>query len=288
LNPPEQGDSVLPAFVIGIREGLEAALIVGIIAAFLVGAGARQALRPVWMGVAAAVAISLAGGVGLKLLDGTLPQRQQEAFETIIGVLAVGVVSWMIVWMRRNAATLRATIQAEARAALVTGSAAALVGMAFFAVLREGLETAVFLVAAFSSSSSPAATGTGAVLGILSAAALGYGIYRGGVRIDVQKFFRVTGVVLVVVAAGLLATAAHTAHEAGWLNALQGQALDMSWLVAPGTVRGALFTGLLGVQPQPVVAEVVVWALYVAVMLPVVLMPVRRMRRATATEGVAA
>jgi high-affinity iron transporter len=280
---------VLPAFVIGLREGLEAALIVGIVAAFLGGAGARWALRPVAIGVAAAVAVSLAAGAGLQLVDGTLPQRQQEAFETVVALVAVGVVSWMIVWMRRNAATLRDTLQASARAALVTGSAAALVGMAFFAVLREGLETAVFLIAAFSSSVSPVATGSGALLGILAASALGYGIYRGGVRLDLARFFRVTGVVLVVVAGGLLASAAHTAHEAGWLNLLQGQPLDLSTVVAPGTVRGALLTGLLGVQPRPALAEGVVWAAYILVMLPIVLLPSRRRpSRSVAVEGAAA
>jgi high-affinity iron transporter len=280
---------VLPAFVIGLREGLEAALIVGIVAAFLGGAGARWALRPVAIGVAAAVTVSLAAGVGLELLDGTLPQRQQEVFETIVALVAVGVISWMIVWMRRNAATLRETLQASVRAALVTGSAAALVGMAFFAVLREGLETAVFLLAAFSSSVSPVATGSGALLGILAASALGYGVYRGGVRLDLARFFRVTGIVLVIVAGGLLASAAHTAHEAGWLNLLQGQPLDLSTVVAPGTVRGALLTGLLGVQPRPALAEGVVWAVYVLAMLPVVLLPSRRKQsRSVVAEGAAA
>ena len=279
---------MLPAFVIGLREGLEAALIVGIIGAFLSGAGARWALRPVALGVAAAVLLSLAAGAALKVADANLPQRQQEAFETVVALVAVGVITWMIVWMRRHAPTLRETLQRDAKAALVTGSAAALVGMAFFAVLREGLETAVFLLAAFSSSIDPWLTGLGAVLGILVAVALGYGI-RGGVRLDLARFFRITGVVLVFVAAGLLASAAHTAHEAGWLNVLQGETLDLSSIVAPGTVRGAVLTGMLGLQPQPVVAEVLAWALYVAVMLPVVLVPASLVRRVRAArQGVPA
>ena len=258
---------MLPAFVIGLREGLEAALIVGIIGAFLSGAGARWALRPVALGVAAAVLLSLAAGAALKVADANLPQRQQEAFETVVALVAVGVITWMIVWMRRHAPTLRETLQRDAKAALVTGSAAALVGMAFFAVLREGLETAVFLLAAFSSSIDPWLTGLGAVLGILVAVALGYGIFRGGVRLDL----------------------AHTAHEAGWLNVLQGETLDLSSIVAPGTVRGAVLTGMLGLQPQPVVAEVLAWALYVAVMLPVVLVPASLVRRVRAArQGVPA
>ena len=110
----------------------------------------------------------------------------------------------------------------------------ALVGMAFLAVLREGFETSVFLLAAFQDSTDTTAAGAGAVLGLVAAIAIGVGLYRGGVRINLTSFFRITGLVLVFVAAGLLATAAHTAHEAGWINSLQGQALDLSWLVQPG------------------------------------------------------
>jgi high-affinity iron transporter len=153
--------------------------------------------------------------------------------------------------------------------------------MAFFAVIREGFETAVFLLAAFDATTSPIAAGTGALLGVLLAAALGYGIYRGGVRIDLARFFRVTGVVLVLVAAGLVASALHTAHEAGWLNGLQAQALDLRWLVDPGSVRSALLTGMLGLQPQPTVGEVGGYLLYAVPMLLFVLWPhMRRVRRA--------
>ena len=127
----------------------------------------------------------------------------------------------------------------------------ALVAMAFLAVLREGFETSVFLLAAFQDATDTTAAGAGAVIGLLAAVAIGLGIYRGGVRINLTRFFRITGLILVFVAAGLLATAAHTAHEAGWINGLQGQAVDLSWLVQPGTVSGSLLTGMLGLQPQP-------------------------------------
>jgi len=274
---------MLPTFVIGLREGVEAFLIVGIVAAFLRQEGRRDALRWMWAGVGLAVVLCAAGGVALELLSRTLPQAEQEALETVIGGVAVAAVTFMIVWMRRNARGLRRTLEDRASNALAKGSVAALVAMAFFAVIREGFETSVFLLAAFDSSTSPAAAGSGAVLGVAAAAAIGWGIYRGGIRLNLARFFRVTGVVLVLVAAGLVATSLHTAHEAGWLNSLQGQALDLHWLVAPGSVRGSLLTGLFGFQPEPVVAEVIGYLLYAVPVALYVLWPsglrLRRQRR---------
>jgi high-affinity iron transporter len=264
---------VLATFIIGLREGLEAALIVGIVASFLVAQGRRDALRQVWLGVAAAIAICVVVGVVLELVTAELPQAAQEGLETVIGLLAVAMVTYMVVWMRRHARDMRAQLETSATTALASGSATALVVMAFLAVLREGFETAVFLLAAFQASSSPALAGSGALLGVLVAAALGYGIYKGGVRLNMARFFRVTGAVLVVVAAGLLMTAAHTAHEAGWLNFGQQRAFDLSWLVLPGTPVSALLTGVLGIQPYPVVIEVVVWVVYAVPLLLYVLMP---------------
>src|SRR5262249_7581503 len=159
-------------------------------------------------------------------------------------VVAVAMVTWMITWMRRHSAGLRGELEGRAGAALAAGSTLALVVMAFLAVLREGIETAVFLLAVFQDTDDTLATGGGALLGILLAVLLGYAIYRGGVKINLAKFFKVTGVVLVFVAAGLLSFAVHTAHEAGWWNILLGQAADLSWLVKPGTVQSALITGM--------------------------------------------
>ena len=264
---------MLPTFVIGLREGVEASLIVGIVATFLVGQGRRDALKWVWLGVAGALALCAAVAVALRVAEDNLPQKQQEGLETIVGLLAVGMVTWMILWMRKNARTIKGDLESKAALAIAGGSVATLVVMAFLAVLREGFETAVFLLAAFQSASNPGAAGTGAVLGVLVAVAIGYGIYRGGVHLDLAKFFKVTAVVLVLIAAGLMATAMHTAHEAGWLNLGQTQVFDLTWLVRPGTVLSALLTGMLGIQPQPVVAEVVVWLLYAVPMLTLVLWP---------------
>lgn len=273
---------MLPSFVITLREGVEAALIIGIVAAFLVQEGRRDALRGMWIGVGIALTLCAGVGIALEVVGQDLPRRQQEGLETVVALVAVGMVTYMIVWMKRHARGLKASLQGEAAAALAAGSAVALVMMAFLAVLREGFETAVFLTAVFNGSSDTLAAGTGAILGIVAAVGIGYALYRGGVRINLQRFFRVTGLVLVLVAGGLLASAVHTAHEAGWITHLQDEAVDLGWLVQPGTWTGSLLTGILGLQPQPVVAEVIAWLVYVVPMAAFVLWPDRWRRTAMA------
>jgi high-affinity iron transporter len=277
---------MIPTFVITLREGVEASLIVGIIAAFLVKEGRQDAMRQMWIGVGIAIVLCTAVGVGLDLVGEQLPQKEQEGLETIIGIVAVAAVTYMIIWMRRHARSIKGTLEGEAASALATGSTMALVGMAFLAVLREGFETSVFLLAAFQDSTDTTAAGAGAVLGLVAALAIGFGLYRGGVRINLTRFFRITGLVLVFVAAGLLASAAHTAHEAGWINSFQSQAIDLTWLVQPGTITGSLLTGMLGLQPTPTVIEVTVYLLYAVPMAIYVLWPQRlTVRRRGADPG---
>lgn len=267
---------MLPTFVIGLREGLEASLIVGIIAAFLVRRDRRDALRQVWVGVIVAVVICIGVGVGLQVLSADLPQRQQEGLETVVGALAIAMVTYMVLWMRRHSREMKGQLEGAAESALASGSATALVGMAFLAVLREGFETSVFLLATFQASGNALLAGVGATIGIVVAVAIGYGIYRGGVRINMGRFFRVTGIVLVVVAAGLVVTTLHTAHEAGWLDVGQTQAFDLSWLIRPGSIASALLTGVLGIQPLPTVVEVAGWLIYLVPVLAFVAWPARR------------
>ncbi|MGC5248448.1 iron uptake transporter permease EfeU [Gordonia sp. DT219] len=279
---------MLATLIIGLREGLEAALIVGIIAAFLRRQQRADALRWMWAGVVVAVAICVAVAIGLEVLSRDLPQREQEALETVIGVIAVAMVTYMIVWMRRHSRDLKGDLEAAATDAMASGSAIAFVLMAFLAVLREGLETAVFLVAAFNASGNALPSTLGAILGIAIAVALGYGIYRGGVHINLARFFTITGLLLVLVAAGLVMTALHTAHEAGWLDIGQQQVVDLTWLVRPGSVQSSLLTGVLGLQPKPVLIELIGWIVYVAVVGTAVLWPAGRpfpRRLAALTSG---
>ncbi len=262
---------MLATLVIGLREGLEATLIVGIIAAFL--RRNRVSLAPMWSGVGAAVLLSVAVGFGLQLVERALPQAEQEGMETIIGVVAVVFVTGMIVWMRTHARTLGKDLEASATEALGRGTAWALAGMAFLAVLKEGFETAVFLLATFQASSDTGSAALGAVIGIAAAVLIGYGIYTGGVRLDLSKFFTVTGVFLVFVAAGLVLTAIRHAHEAGWVVIGQQRTVDLSWLAPNGSVQGALVTGVLGIPADPRVIEVLGWVLYLVPVLALSLWP---------------
>lgn len=253
---------MLPTFVIGLREGLEAALIVGIIAAFLGSQGRRDALRQMWIGVVVAVVLCIGVGVALRIVAADLPHKAQEGLETIVGSLAVVMVTGMVVWMRKHARGMKKELEGAAADALAKGSAFALVAMAFLAVLREGFETAVFVIAVLNQPGSTAGAGAGVVLGILLAVVVGWGIFQGGLRLNLAKFFKVTGVVLVLVAAGLIMTVFHSAFEAGWVTIGQAQALDLAWLVHPGTPLASLLTGVLGLRPELNVIQVVAWLVY--------------------------
>src|SRR5664279_2069851 len=193
---------MLATLVIGLREGLEASLIVGIIAAFLKQSNRPDALRAVWAGVGAAVAVCLAVGIGLQAVSSGLPQRQQEMLECVVAAIAVAMITYMVLWMRAHSRGLKADLQNAAGSALARGSAAALVVMAFLSTV------------------SPVQAAIGVVLGIALAVGLGYLIYRGGVRLNLSRFFRITGVVLVLVAAGLVMSTLRAAYEVGWLTAV--------------------------------------------------------------------
>src|ERR671931_917443 len=215
-----------------------------------------------WAGVALAIALCLAVAVILRLVDDQLPHREQEGLETVVALIAVGMVTYMIVWMTEHARDLKGQLQAGAAGALARGSMWALVAMAFFAVLREGFETSVFLLAAFNDASDPTSAGLGVLLGLVCALALGYGIYRGGVRLNLSRFFRATGVVLVLVAAGLVASALHTGPESGWVTGGYAEVLHPSTILRPGTVWESPITGILGIPARPGVIQVIGWLLY--------------------------
>ena len=277
---------MLPTFVIGLREGVEAALIVGIIAAFLRQEGRRDALRWMWAGVAIAAAICVAAGVTLELVSRDLPQRQQEMLETVVGAIAVAAVTFMIVWMRRNARGLRRALEGRASDALAEGSVIALVAMAFFAVIREGFETSVFLLAAFDSSSDPLAAGGGALLGVVARR-------RDRLRDLPRRHPAQPGPVLPGhrdrPGAGRGRASSRPpctprTRPAG-STACRAQTVDLRWLVAPGTVRSSLLTGLLGFQPRPVTAEAIGYLVYAIPVAIYVLWPSGlRLRRHRAAQ----
>jgi high-affinity iron transporter len=265
---------MLATLVIGLREGLEASLIVGIIAAFLKRTG--KPLRPMWIGVGVAVALSIAVGVLLQLVSASLPQAEQEGMESIIGLVAVAAVTGMIGWMNVHARNMRAELEQHAALALRDGTAWALVGMAFLAVLKEGFETSVFLLAAFQSSTSFVGASAGAVLGVAIAVGIGIGIFRGGVHLNLARFFRITGIFLVLVAAGLVLSSLRTAHEAGWIQIGQQATVNLSWLAPTGSVQAALLTGVLGIPADPRLIEVLGWFAYLIPTMLFLLWPLKR------------
>ncbi|MEB3981608.1 FTR1 family protein [Mycobacterium sp. 663a-19] len=261
-------------FLIGLREGLEATLIVSIVGAFLKRNG--QSVRPMFAGVGLAVLISVAVGVGLDLVSATLPQAQQEMMETVINAIAVVFVTSMIIWMNRNAPRLKGELEREARQAINRGGALALVVMAFLAVLKEGFETSVFLLAAAETSHGNRWFAVlGGAAGIAVSIALGVGLYFGGLKLNLGRFFRVTGVFLVLIAAGLVMGGLRTAHEAGWVTIGQRQVFDFSAWMPSQSMLGALITGVFGLPADPRLIEVLGWLLYAVPVLVVFLWPAR-------------
>lgn len=265
---------MLIPFLIMLREGIEAALIVGIVASYLQQSG-RQALMPaVWIGVLLAVALSLFAGAGLQLLAAEFPQKQQELFEAVVGIIAVAMLTSMVFWMRNTARTIKGRLHASIDHSLAGGDGQgwALIGMVFLAVAREGLESVFFLLTIFQQSSGWQAP-AGALGGIAVAVLVGYGIYSGGVRLDLRRFFRFTGLFILLVAAGLLAGVVRKLHEAGLWNHLQGVLFDMSDLLPMDGPIGAVFAGLLGYQAAPVTGEAIVYIGFLAVSLYFFLRP---------------
>ena len=193
---------MLSTFIIALREGLEAALIVGILVAYLVKTGRKALLAPLWAGVALAVVVSLATGAFLTFTSTELSPRGEEFFAGTTSFLAVGFVTWMVFWMKRTARHLKGQLEGQMSTAVLAGPLA-LAAAAFFAVVREGLETSLFIYANFKTVSSTPSASVGLILGLSLAITLGYLIYRSSIKINLSKFFNYTGIALVVVAAGV-------------------------------------------------------------------------------------
>jgi high-affinity iron transporter len=261
--------------LIGLREGLEASLVVSILVAFLVRTNRRSELPRVWLGVAIAVLVSVGVTLGLTLTQQALTFEAQEALGGTLSIIAVGFVTWMIFWMRRNARTLSTDLRGKLDDAIRIGPVAVVV-MSALAVGREGLETAVFFFAAAQAAGETTRPLIGFLLGIATSVALAYLLYRGAVKINLGKFFTVTGFFLIFVAAGILAYGIHDLQEAGILPGLTTLAFDVSAAIPPDSWYGTLLKGVLNFSPRTTVLEAVVWVGYVAVVLTLFLRPQRR------------
>ncbi|MGW3073222.1 MULTISPECIES: iron uptake transporter permease EfeU [unclassified Kitasatospora] len=248
-------------YLIGLREGLEASLVVCILIAYLVKTGRKDRLAPVWVGVGSAVALSMAFGAVLQFGSSQLTFEAQEALGGTLSVISVGLVTWMVFWMRRTARHLKTELHGKLDAAIAMGTTA-LVVTSFLAVGREGLETSLFIWTAVQATGDGWNPLLGAALGLLTSMVLGWLFYRGALKINLAKFFTWTGAMLVVVAAGVLAYGVHDLQEAGWLPGLQSVAFDISSTIPKDSWYGTLLKGVFNFQPDPTVLQLVVWLLY--------------------------
>jgi high-affinity iron transporter len=281
---------MLANYLIGLREGLEATLVVVILVAYLVKSDRRSLLPGIWAGVAIAVGVSLAFGALLTFGPRGLSFEAQEAIGGSLSIIAVGFVTWMVMWMARSARTLSSELKGQVDKAAVAGRASLMV-VAMLAVGREGLETALFLWAATQAAAGGgSAVGPliGAALGIATAVVLGYLFYRGAVKINLAMFFKWTGAILIVVAAGVLAYGVHDLQEAGVLPGLNNLAFDVSGAIPPGSWLGTLLKGTLNFSPETTWLQAVVWVLYVAITMTVFFRVLRRSNRPTPAKPVPA
>jgi high-affinity iron transporter len=256
---------MLANFLIGLREGLEAALIVSILIAYLVKSGRRHLLPQIWIGVGIAVAVSLAFGAALTFGPKGLTFEAQELIGGLLSIVAVVFVTWMIFWMAKAARTLSGELRAQLDKAADAGRWSLTI-VAMLAVGREGLETALFLWAATQAAVGGTGSTTGpllgAALGLVLAMVLGYLIYRGALKINLGRFFTWTGAFLIVIAAGVLAYGVHDLQEAGLLPGLNNLAFDVSGVIPPTSWYGTVLKGVFNFSPATTVLQAAAWLLY--------------------------
>ena len=269
-------------YLIGLREGLEASLVVGILVAYVVKAGQRSRLGAIWAGTGVAIALSLGFGAVLTLTSSSLSDEAEHAFAGTMSVVAVALVTWMVFWMRRTAREMRGELHGRLDKALLSGGFALGV-VALVAVLREGLETALFLWAATTASVGTASALGGALLGIATAVGIGWAVYRGAVRLNLATFFTWTGALLIVVAAGVLAYGVRDLQEAGWLPGGSSYAFDVSASIDENGPLGTVLGGFFHFDPVTTWLQLAVWAVYLVVTLTVYLRPQRPHAPAAAT-----
>lgn len=278
--------SLLAGLMTGLREGVEAALIVSIILAYLAKTGNRHHFGKIWTGTGAALAVSLIVGVLLFVTVGGFEEPYEQLFEAGAMFLAAGVLTWMLFWMRRQARSVKGELQAAVDRVLSQGSAWGLAVLAFTAVIREGVETSLFLVGQVTAASSSVGGDAlsvlvGALLGLLIATVLGWLIYAGARRINYATFFRVTGMALIFIAAGLLSHGVHELIEVGWITFGTQTAFDISGVLPHDAGVGLFLRALFGYTSRP---EMITLAVYLAYLLPILWLYLRPVATAPAVE----
>ncbi len=263
----------------GLREGVEAALIVSIVLAYLSRTGRGDQAGRVWLGAGLAAGLSLVIGIILFNTVGAFEEPYEQIFEGTMLLVAAGVVTWMLFWMRRQAASVKGELQAAVDRAVASGASWGLALLAFTAVIREGLETSLFLVGQATSARTDAVwVLLGALTGLVVAAAIGYGIYRGSRRLNLGSFFRWTGIALVFIAAGLLSYGIHEFAEIGAFGSgpWTATAYDLNGILSHSQGIGAFLRAIFGYSATPEVITLVAHVTYVVVVLTLYLRPIRR------------
>ncbi len=278
---PSVSSQLLGSLLIGLREGLEAAIVVSILLAFLVKSERRDALKWVWLGVAAAILMTVGVFLGIQFGENTISGLAAEAVAGAASLIAVVIVTTMVLWMKKAAAGLSGELRGEMSRALETGGWAVTL-LAFLAVGREGVETALFMVGyAEAETLWPL---TGLIIGVVIAAVLAYGIYAGAVRINLAKFFKYTGVLLIVVAAGILSYGIGALQTVGWLPGLSTRAFDISGWMDWSAWYGEVIQGVFNVTPTPTVLQLACWLAYLLIVLALFLRPDRRPSTSPTTD----
>jgi high-affinity iron transporter len=269
---PSVSSQLFGSALIGVREGLEAAIVVTILVAFLVKSERRDALRWVWLGVGAAIAMTIIVFLVIQFGENTITGLAAEAFAGIASLVAVTIVTTMVLWMRKAAASMSGELRGEMAKALETG-AVAVTSLAFLAVGREGIETALFMVGyAEAQTQYPLA---GLIVGVLIAVAIAFGMYAGAVRINLAKFFSYTGVFLIAVAAGILSYGIGALQTVGWLPGLTSRAFDVSSWFDWSAWYGEVVQGIFNVTPTPTVLQFAAWLAYLVIVLAIFLRTTR-------------
>jgi high-affinity iron transporter len=273
---PSVSSQLLGSGLIGLREGLETAIVVTILVAFLVKSDRRDALKWVWIGVAAAIALTVGVFLVIQYGENTISGLAAEAIAGVASLIAVVIVTTMVLWMKKAAATISGDLRGDLAHALETGGLAVLT-LAFLAVGREGVETALFMVGfAEAKTAWPL---LGLIVGVLVAVVIAYGMYAGAVRINLAKFFKYTGAFLIVVAAGILSYGIGALQTVGWLPGLANKAFDISSWFDWSSWYGEVVQGVFNVTPTPTALQFAGWLAYLAIVLALFLRPTKPAKR---------
>jgi high-affinity iron transporter len=257
---------MLPSFLLSLREGIEAALIIGIVLGALRQMRRTDLNSTVWLGTLSAAALSILGGVLLTMLGLSFEGPAEQIFEGTTMILAAALLTWMIFWMNRTARNLKSSIEGDIqRAALATGKRAVFF-VAFLAILREGIELALFLTASVFATDT-VQTLLGALLGLGTAILLGWSIFAAIIRLDLRRFFQVTGILLILFAAGLVAHGIHEFNEVGWIPAVIEHVWDVNTIVDENSTFGQLLKALFGYNGNPSLTEVIAYLVYFVTIL---------------------